>query len=415
MLPTAGAWLNTGSGIVLAALGLWVLRIRPRRRVNLALAAFVVLYGLGWVLINLYGPDGDPLDSPFNRAGYVVMLPACVALAALLAWFPRPLAAPERGIALIPVAAWVGYAALVLPGRPTGSLEVHVGFHVLMPTLLAGVLLLALRFATAQGERASRERGQVALLAAGLLPWAVLYTAEFVPVILASGEGAGRTTSLRLVLIGATILAWLWGLARTKGHDRRLAGFVVGLLLGFLVLGLGAGALLGPVAVDQDWGLPGLSRTIGVLAMVYAILRFQLLGLDVKVKWTIKQSTVAAAFIGVFFVVSESASNFFASSGLGPYLGIAAAGLLVFAMAPLQRAAERVASAAMPGVKPAGAMSSDERARAYRELARGAWADGVLTGDERKLLRIAREQLRLSAEDAEGIEREFAEARATGS
>ncbi|MBI4394017.1 MAG: hypothetical protein HY556_09520 [Euryarchaeota archaeon] len=84
-----------------------------------------------------------------------------------------------------------------------------------------------------------------------------------------------------------------------------------------------------------------------VLLVSYGIVRTHLFDVDLKIKWTIKQSTVAAAFIAVFFIASEAAQAFFAGS-LGPYVGIVAAGALVFALAPLQRAADRVANAAMP-------------------------------------------------------------------
>ncbi|HEV8360388.1 MAG TPA: histidine kinase N-terminal 7TM domain-containing protein [Candidatus Thermoplasmatota archaeon] len=139
----------------------------------------------------------------------------------------------------------------------------------------------------------------------------------------------------------------------------------------------------------------------------YALLRHQLFGIDLKIRWTIKQSTVAAAFIGLFFVVSESAQTFFSGS-VGPYVGIAAAGMLVFAMAPLQRVADRVATAAMPLGKEPHAMSGDERAAVYRDNARVAWADGAIDKSERAMLDRLRASLGLGVEEAVRIEGEAA-------
>lgn len=168
---------------------------------------------------------------------------------------------------------------------------------------------------------------------------------------------------------------------------------------------MAAVALLGRDAAGT--GPPGAARIATVLLLAYAILRQQLLDIDLKVKWTIKQSTVAAAFIGVFFVVSNGVQTFFQGS-FGPYRGIAAAGALVFAIAPLQRAAERVANAAMPGVKTTSEMSPDARLHLYREQARAAWSDGAISKDERLLLDRLRASLGVSHEDANRIESEAA-------
>lgn len=100
---------------------------------------------------------------------------------------------------------------------------------------------------------------------------------------------------------------------------------------------------------------------------------------------------------------------FFATeAGLGTWIGIAAAGFLVFALAPIQRFAERVSDAAMPAVKEPAKMSPDDRLSAYEALARVAWEDGALSADERRLLDEARERLGLSADEASRVESEAA-------
>lgn len=143
--------------------------------------------------------------------------------------------------------------------------------------------------------------------------------------------------------------------------------------------------------------------------VTYAVVRHQLFDLDVKIRWTLKQSTVAAIFVAVFFVVSESAQTLF-SRGIGPLFGIAATGLLVFAIAPLQHFAERVATVAMPHVKPLSQLSTGERERLYRDQLRFAWKDGRLDRTERAMLRNLRERLGISAEEAERLEAEVTQA-----
>ncbi|MGQ0535066.1 MAG: hypothetical protein ACT4PT_03235 [Methanobacteriota archaeon] len=159
-------------------------------------------------------------------------------------------------------------------------------------------------------------------------------------------------------------------------------------------------------AADQDTGL-GSAWNLALPGLVaYALLKHRLFDIDMKIKWTIRQSTVAAVFIGVFFVAAMVAQEFLTES-FGWAAGGVVAGLLVFVLAPLQRAAERVANAAMPGVRAAAELTGRERVLLYREQARLAWADGNLSADERRLLDGLRERLGVSHEEASRIERDL--------
>lgn len=142
-----------------------------------------------------------------------------------------------------------------------------------------------------------------------------------------------------------------------------------------------------------------------VLLMAYGILRAQLFDIDVRIKWTLSRGSVAAVFVAVFFVVSESAQTLL-QNRWGTFAGIAATAVLVFAMTPLQRAADRLADAAMPNTRPVRELSHVERVDLYREQVRVAWSDGSLSLKERRMLDVARERLRLGAEEAERLEKE---------
>jgi uncharacterized membrane protein YebE (DUF533 family) len=112
-------------------------------------------------------------------------------------------------------------------------------------------------------------------------------------------------------------------------------------------------------------------------------------------------------FLAVFFVVAQLAQNFL-SDEYGLVAGGVAAGLLLFALSPLQRIAEGVANTAMPGVKSFNEMSHAERLEAYLRSARIAWADGAIDRSERAMLDGLRETLGLSTEETTRLESEAA-------
>ncbi|HEV8358848.1 MAG TPA: hypothetical protein VGR28_00180 [Candidatus Thermoplasmatota archaeon] len=184
--------------------------------------------------------------------------------------------------------------------------------------------------------------------------------------------------------------------------------YTVGLTLHLALTVLSNGALGGPPWLFE---LEVLSVPVVFLAsqllLAYGILRTQMFDIDLRLRWTVKQSTVAAAFIGVFFVVSEGAQAAF-SETLGPIVGLAAAGLLVFALAPLQRAAERVASTAMPHVRDTAEYRLVRKREIYRAALEGALQDGVVTDKERDILARLQDQLGLSATEARALERDLA-------
>jgi hypothetical protein len=214
------------------------------------------------------------------------------------------------------------------------------------------------------------------------------------------------------LLPAALAMALLVGHARrTPGHAGRLRLLGLAALLPPLsalvlaTLGAGAAFLTSPLArfVLGIWrlALPAL--------VALALVRYNLFDIDLKVKFAMKQGTVAATFVAVFFVASETAQQVFSGVG-GSYFGIAAAGVLVLGMHPLQRLAERLADKAMPGVKPMQEMSRAEKSRFYREQAALAWEDGALNKKERLMLNSLRERLGLSHEDASRLELEVARA-----
>jgi hypothetical protein len=397
-------------GFALGLFGVWVLSLRPRTQAATGLGLLAAGFGLATTLGNLAGVGAWGLVGPAFALASILLALATAGVLLLGASFPRKAGRAERRLLFAALAGGAAVAGVeVLVVAASGPLVVGLAgvpgdvralatlyweaLGALMGAVWAVMFYLALRYRSLAAEPAHARAAAVATVALSLYP------AAFAARHLADTDP--RFHAFTAVSIAAmAVLALLWARNAASGRSSSAARNVA-----LFVPAWGLVTIAQAVATGGE-GLFGLARILAVLVLGYAILRRQLLGLDLKVKWTIKQSTVAAAFIGVFFVVSEGATTFFQQAGLGPYLGIAAAGLLVFAIAPLQRAADRVASAAMPGVKSPAQMTSDERCRAYAELARVAWADGNLSSDERDLLDAARQQLGIGVEDAQRLERE---------
>jgi hypothetical protein len=144
-----------------------------------------------------------------------------------------------------------------------------------------------------------------------------------------------------------------------------------------------------------------------------AILRHRLFGLHWRIKKGIARGLVAGFLLATFFVVSKIAENkvteLFQDRRAGLYVGGVAAGLLLFAISPLQKVAERVAQATVSS-RAIEKIPPPERLAFYREQANIAWGDGILGTRERLLLDRLRDQLGVSADDASRLESEAAAA-----
>jgi hypothetical protein len=404
---------NGLGALLLVALALWVLSIKPRRRASLLLAVFSGCFG-GWTVMFYWLDNTDPAAGPFEALGVLFALLASVALVGLALTWPTPLERRERRLLVAPSAlALVGFAVARVVDRGDwasmlaflqypaerallgnaflGAIAVFVAaFAVTLP-------LLALRFASTSDLQ---RRRQLALMGATLCVWPGLaggLVLETRGIAFLYGGGFNFA-----IMVGSSALLWLWA---ARGEDaaraRNVALFQLAMFLGGMLLQVAVGGFQGTVRN----GFVGIIRTVTLVALAFAILRHQLLGIDVKVKWTIRRGTLAGMFLAVFFVVGQLVQNLL-SKELDLIAGAVAAGLMLFALSPLQKVAERVADAAMPGVKAVGEMNLEERVRVYREAVRGAWADGILTHDERDMLDRLCASLGVHDSDARRIERE---------
>ncbi|MBI2076792.1 MAG: hypothetical protein HYT80_00265, partial [Euryarchaeota archaeon] len=100
---------------------------------------------------------------------------------------------------------------------------------------------------------------------------------------------------------------------------------------------------------------------------------------------------------------TELTKNYF-ETRFDSIVGIAAAAVLLLALHPLQRLADRLSRAAVPNAKPLAAMSHPEHLALYKEQVQIAWADGTMSAKERRMLDRTRERLAISLEESMRVE-----------
>jgi hypothetical protein len=212
----------------------------------------------------------------------------------------------------------------------------------------------------------------------------------------------------------ASVQAWYLaeGVARTRARWFAIAFGVRDILWGYVYLEATWQVWTGTMAeIPYDPTDPimlyyALGTLLAVPLIAYGILRAHLFDIDLRIRWTIKQSTLAAAVVTIIYVLSEGASRLL-SSELGSLAGLFAAGLVVFFLAPLQRFAERVASNAMPNTQNTPEYAAFRKLQVYEAAVSEARQGGEISARERALLNRLRDTLGISAIDAETLERDL--------
>lgn len=137
----------------------------------------------------------------------------------------------------------------------------------------------------------------------------------------------------------------------------------------------------------------------------YGILRYQLFDLDIKIKLGVRRGALAGAFLATFFVASQLVEAF-AGETFGVVGGAVSAGLLLFALDPLQQLAARVADTTMPRVQDTAEYRTVRKREVYRAAIESAMLDGIVSEKERDVLATLQDHLGLSASEARDIERD---------
>ncbi len=212
----------------------------------------------------------------------------------------------------------------------------------------------------------------------------------------------------------ASIHAWYVAAGTVRSRARAFAlsfgfrdicwGFVYGYAI--WMIWFGQYYVVDPDASTPIYYVYAFGTLFAVPLIAYGILRAHLFDIDLHIRWTIKQSTLAAAFVAIMFLLSEGADRLL-SAELGNFAGLLAAALVVFFLAPLQRFAERVASVAMPNTQNTPEYTAFRKMQVYEEAVAEAHYEGGISQKERALLVRLRDSLGISASDAEAIEGEL--------
>ncbi|MEA3136895.1 MAG: hypothetical protein QOC71_1176 [Thermoplasmata archaeon] len=388
LLFEGGFGLSSALGNVVEALrfsaGSQLYEITPQVTFLVALRmllAFIAVFGL-WMLIHRFPTTITDRDR-WARAWALLPL---LALIGPFIWTVTDIVAetPAGTTSLAKLTIW----------SSVGSVQLLAG------AMWGAVILLAIRYRRATDRD---ERNQMALMASAICIYPSMYAAWSTMRFAAAGDyPPGALFIAAMLAVAMTALAWLRCTHDGRGAAARNVVFVI--LLSTLV-----GMVFS--AFFRETSVSGFARILAILVLAYAVLKHQILGIDVQVRFALSKSTIAAVFIAVFFIASEAAQQFFGDTLGSTYVGIGVAGTLVFAMAPLQKAAERLAEKAVPVAAPAGVASapaaSSRREASYRDAVRLAMRDRRVTSEERvSLFRLA-EDLSIPAGRAAEIQHEL--------
>ena len=256
----------------------------------------------------------------------------------------------------------------------------------------------------------SSDRAQLVLGVAALILCAVVLWG---PLIL----GGTLLYVLLSVLFSFAMVASVHAWYTASGPARSRAGIFAlafgardicwGYVYGMATLWLWAGTyqVVDPEASGLAYVVYALGTLLAVPLISYGILKTQLFDIDLRIRWTIKQSTLAAAFIAVFYLVTEGADRLLASE-FGNWIGLLASASLVFFLAPLQRFSERVASLAMPNTENTPEYAAFRKLQVYEAALEEALPGGI-SEKERALLNRLRDSLGVAPPDAETLERDL--------
>lgn len=148
--------------------------------------------------------------------------------------------------------------------------------------------------------------------------------------------------------------------------------------------------------------VPPIILLIYIPLVAYGILRWQLLDIDLKVKWTFRRGTVLAVLAAAFFLAKETIEAFVPGEGMAANIG--AAGLVAALLWPAWLATGALAERMMPGVDRTPGHLESRKADVYRAMFEEALADGRVRQKERAMLDGLAAQLGIGLSEASRLE-----------
>ncbi len=379
------------SSFLYIALGVWVLTLRPRRRQTVLLGLFAVSFGMVFAPLNILMlfdlVEGQSLTQQILQAP--LQLVTSLLLLALVVSIPRPLVDIRLlwitlGIGIF----WEAISWLVQVFAPV-PLELELVLGIPNVVLNTAILLLVMR-AHPRRARESNEVVQLTLLVLALASLFAFVGGMRLPAMAESFSTGDLRTFVQVLIV---VMFWVlvaglcgWNMVRAEKETERIHRTAMLGVLGLVAAGAVYQVLFPGVNPGHNI-MRGVMRTLGVGLLAYGILRHDLAGLDAKVRWGVSKTTVAGVFIATFFVAGELAESFFGEILGSQYVGVLAAGLLVFFLAPIQRVADQIAARAVPADSGPVPLDAEET---YRVTVGKFLADGEINrSEERHLARLA--------------------------
>jgi hypothetical protein len=196
-----------------------------------------------------------------------------------------------------------------------------------------------------------------------------------------------------------------------RGSLRRTRALWFAVAFGVRDLYAGVFQILYPfVRPVEFWGdfvyNPGLGGVylLYVALLTYAVLQAQLFDINLRVKFALRQSTVAAVITGAFFIGSELLEQVIPVDDL--LLGVITAAICVLALRPIRKLAQRFADRVMHQVEDTPRYRDARKAEVYRTALEGILDDDIVTERERRILQRLREKLGIPEDEAERMEAE---------
>jgi hypothetical protein len=148
----------------------------------------------------------------------------------------------------------------------------------------------------------------------------------------------------------------------------------------------------------------GLIWAVYIPLLAYAILKYQLFSIDLRLRFVLRQGSAGVLIATVFLVMSEALESVVAVDGL--VAGVLLAMLVAVFLRPAQTLAERMVVKLMPNVNPNDAYLEERRFEIFRAALESAAIDGKISPDEREMLDRLQAELGLDAGLAKRLERE---------
>jgi hypothetical protein len=158
------------------------------------------------------------------------------------------------------------------------------------------------------------------------------------------------------------------------------------------------------------WSIP-TATTIFVILMAYGILRTQLFDIDLRLAAGVRRGALAAIVLFGFFAAAEIAERM-VSEEFGYVIGGFVAAALIVAHKPIERFASGISSAVLPDVSPSPAYVAFRKLEVYEEALEAAYEDGLLSKEDRVILKRLQAKLGVDSSDAARLEEDAHQAAA---